>query len=756
MRSIRLSGLVVLALTTAVSATVQTPEQRADPSTGQIPNSAALEFYAGPVLKNQSVSGYIQGALYPNQASLTWYKYVSDGVTPVSFDMYGTDMGFSLGGFGASNFGELAVYNANGQFVAGNQGARTPADGDSKVATSGPTGAPPAPSPDFSQPLDPTSATYHYSSQWFHDNDQGLPVVNFVNNAQPAPTWNPSNPYYNSVIGGGFTGALADWGEYNVLPAGSYFIAVTGYSTYFAGDPHDISTAGTDSANPFGFVTYHAMTGTYQLNVRIVGDFNQDSVVDQNDLSALLQNINALAPSSGIPLDPSSNTWVGMPASLQPYDITGNGRVDKYDLRTFERYTGIYMTRTPLLVSTLDGSGTVTIDATAYTVANGGNFSGTLQDITLPGNLILTGGTLTLTGNNTWSGGTLISGGTLSIGSEANLGDLYSDVTLNGGALQVTGTSYVNTYRTFVIGANGGTINIADPTNTLTITSTITVNGAFTKAGPGTLAIGANFKTTAPITITGGTLQFNVSSINTTAGISGAGNLSIVPGASLVSDGISLNALSVGGSVQIRSNGTSTSKFNSLTLAGSTDNWTGAFDFTNNKVIVEDGSLSRATTIATLQNQLAYGKTHSAGIFSSTSLASNMAIALLDNNILHKSTFGGLSIDSNAILIAPELLGDANADGHVDLTDLSTILNNFGTTTSAWSSGNFDGAATIDLTDLSDVLNNFGLTNANSGIVNTAAAAPEPASLLLLALASPIVLRRRFHRKGTASAASIL
>ena len=66
-----------------------------------------------------------------------------------------------------------------------------------------------------------------------------------------------------------------------------------------------------------------------------------------------------------------------------------------------------------------------------------------------------------------------------------------------------------------------------------------------------------------------------------------------------------------------------------------------------------------------------------------------------------------------AILIAPEILGDANADGKVDLTDLSTILNHFGQQTPNWTDGNFDGAATIDLTDLSNVLNNFGVSNPN-------------------------------------------
>jgi hypothetical protein len=72
---------------------------------------------------------------------------------------------------------------------------------------------------------------------------------------------------------------------------------------------------------------------------------------------------------------------------------------------------------------------------------------------------------------------------------------------------------------------------------------------------------------------------------------------------------------------------------------------------------------------------------------------------------------------SNMATAPAVLLGDANLDGHVDLTDLSAVLNNFGTATSNWTNGNFDGAATVDLTDLSDVLNNFGASSAVSGVV---------------------------------------
>jgi endonuclease/exonuclease/phosphatase family metal-dependent hydrolase len=96
----------------------------------------------------------------------------------------------------------------------------------------------------------------------------------------------------------------------------------------------------------------------------------------------------------------------------------------------------------------------------------------------------------------------------------------------------------------------------------------------------------------------------------------------------------------------------------------------------------------------------------------------------------------------------PLLLGDANGDGVVDLNDLNIVLNNLGTTTSLRSNGNFDGAATIDLTDLNDVLNNLGAgtTSGSSLSLTQIAAAPEPASLGILALAGIALIPRRRPR----------
>jgi hypothetical protein len=125
-----------------------------------------------------------------------------------------------------------------------------------------------------------------------------------------------------------------------------------------------------------------------------------------------------------------------------------------------------------------------------------------------------------------------------------------------------------------------------------------------------------------------------------------------------------------------------------------------------------------------------------------------MGIVLIDNSSLTTplTTFGGVPVDSHSILLAGALFGDANLDGHVDLSDLSIVLNDFGQPTASWLAGNFDHEQTVDLTDLSDVLNNFGQSAPSTGSVTAssqqAAPAPEPASLLIVT-AVPLLMTRR-------------
>ena len=220
--------------------------------------------------------------------------------------------------------------------------------------------------------------------------------------------------------------------------------------------------------------------------------------------------------------------------------------------------------------------------------------------------------------------------------------------------------------------------------------------------------------------------------------------------APLVTDGVQLAARDASTPAkQIRTNGSSTgtSKVNTLNILGSTGNWSTGLDLTNNKLIVQD-AVTKAATIARLQNQAQYGATHSAGIFTSAGLPANMAIAVVDNAAAGLNTFGGLPVNASSILVgARRLLGDANIDGQIDLTDLSTVLNNFGSSTTAWTSSNFDGQPTIDLTDLSYVLNNFGATNPNPSLgTGQIAAAPEPASLAIAIPAVLLAARKRRTR----------
>jgi hypothetical protein len=107
---------------------------------------------------------------------------------------------------------------------------------------------------------------------------------------------------------------------------------------------------------------------------------------------------------------------------------------------------------------------------------------------------------------------------------------------------------------------------------------------------------------------------------------------------------------------------------------------------------------------------------------------------------------------SEAQLQNTALPGDANLDGTVDLTDLSTVLNHFGAATSSWLDGNFDNAGTVDLTDLADVLNNFG-TGSTGGAVEGSVAAPEAGTLGLAGtMGITLLIRRRVNRAITANA----
>jgi len=190
-------------------------------------------------------------------------------------------------------------------------------------------------------------------------------------------------------------------------------------------------------------------------------------------------------------------------------------------------------------------------------------------------------GTLVLTAANTYSGDTTINGGVLSVSSDANLGAASNALALDGGTLQITGTTFNSTARTLTLGSAGGGFSIADAGNTFTVAQSLGGSGGLSKLGAGTLVLTGNNTYSGGTTVSAGTLQ----------GDSGSLQGNIADNAALVfnqtSDGIYTAVLSGSGTLTKAGAGT-------LTLNAS-NSLSGAATVTTGKLVVGDDSHAGAS-----------------------------------------------------------------------------------------------------------------------------------------------------------------
>ena len=120
------------------------------------------------------------------------------------------------------------------------------------------------------------------------------------------------------------------------------------------------------------------------------------------------------------------------------------------------------------------------------------------------------------------------------------------------------------------------------------------------------------------------------------------------------------------------------SQLSSLSLGGSSGNWTGQVDLTNTDLIVHNGDLTKLT------NQIGQGFNNGAwngaGIITSTA-TSNTALGIELNNNGHGGTlvtsFDGQTVSNTDVLIKYTFFGDANLDGVVNSADYLAIDNGF-------------------------------------------------------------------------------
>lgn len=251
------------------------------------------------------------------------------------------------------------------------------------------------------------------------------------------------------------------------------------------------------------------------------------------------------------------------------------------------------------------------------------------------------GGTLILgAAANDYLGGTRVEGGVLQVSGDAQLGAASGNLTLNGGALRVTGGAYTQTDRNVILGANGGVFDIADVANDFLVSQPITGPGSLGKTGPGTLVLAA------ANTYGGGTrLLAGGITVGDDAAL-GSGGLQAAAGTELdASQAVVLdNALQVDGPLAIAAS-------KDITLAG--------------VVSGAGGLVKNGATTLTLNGGNSYGggTTLNAGrivVGTSTALGGGTLTAAAGTAL--DSSVGGLSLANNLLLN-----GDLTLDGSFDL-----------------------------------------------------------------------------------------
>jgi len=159
-----------------------------------------------------------------------------------------------------------------------------------------------------------------------------------------------------------------------------------------------------------------------------------------------------------------------------------------------------------------DGQGRLTISGTA----------------SQQGGTTVNAGTLVLNGSNTYTGGTTINGGILQVRRDANLGNASSDLTLNGGTLQTSGT--FGSARDITLA--GGSFT-TDAGTTFTSDGAVGGTGGLVKNGQGTMVVNGVASHQGGTTVNAGVLVLNGANSYTGGTTLNGGSLQIGSDASL-------------------------------------------------------------------------------------------------------------------------------------------------------------------------------------------------------------------------------
>jgi hypothetical protein len=372
---------------------------------------------------------------------------------------------------------------------------------------------------------------------------------------------------------------------------------------------------------------------------------------------------------------------------------------------------------------------------------SGGTGLSALSDVALynTGTVLVQSGTLFLDGGGTHTGTIIISGGAvLELGDGMNLvvHDFQSGAAVTGtpgSLMHVVGwTTFENGSR-----ANVDELDVESPlvfSGTLNTTGGLFIGGDSLAAGnAGSLTI-----------VDGGAVSagpqtevWNNGRIDFFDGSFSTGALQAIGGGQVI--------LSPGHNKVLQTT--------SIFITGSSK-----LDLADNQAIVHYTGLTPINDIRhQIHSAYNHGSWNGNGITSSLANATE-GLGYGESTALGITTFGGVSLSGNNVLIQYTYLGDANLDGVVDVADLLAVAQQFNTSGDVWTGGDFNYDGTVDINDLRILAHNWGdgitpsqspplvLTPLLESLGLPVVEVPEPAGLTLLFLGACSIRRRRRTR----------
>jgi hypothetical protein len=231
-------------------------------------------------------------------------------------------------------------------------------------------------------------------------------------------------------------------------------------------------------------------------------------------------------------------------------------------------------------------------------------------------------------------------------------------------------------------------------------------------------------------------------------GIDGAGSIVMSAATTLNAAHIRQKFMNVGASARasivMSGANAATSRFESLTIAGSSGNWSGLFDIANNALLID---YTGASPLATIKDQIATawhggdwtGKgvvsSAAANVFADASAAHKTGIGFGEaTDVLNTlpNTFAGQPVDATSIVARYTLYGDASLDKSVDTVDFNLLASNFGGSGKRWTHGDFNYDGLVDTIDFNVLASNFGQAVAAESFSTTIVPEPRTISVFLI------------------------